>query len=45
MSDVAIRLFERSDREQVTALVNVHLAAIFPGLSASTNTVLTQFER
>jgi hypothetical protein len=45
MSDVTIRPFERSDREQVTALVNVHLAAILPGLSASTNTVLAQFER
>jgi hypothetical protein len=45
MSDVTIRLFQRSDREQVTALVNAHPAAILPGLSVSTNTVLGQFER
>ena len=45
MSDVQVRPFRRSDREQVTALVNVHAAAVVPGVSASVNTVLSQLER
>lgn len=45
MSSIEVRPFRRSDREQVTALVNGHAAAVVPGLSASVNTVLSQLER
>jgi GNAT superfamily N-acetyltransferase len=41
---VDIRSFRRSDREQLTALVNAHAAAVVPGLSASVNTVMSQLE-
>lgn len=40
-----VRPFRRSDREQVTELVNSHAAAVIPGVSASVNAVLAQFER
>ena len=42
---VLIRPFRRADRDQVTALVNAHAAAVVPGAAASVNTVLAQFER
>jgi GNAT superfamily N-acetyltransferase len=42
---VLIRPFRRADRDQVTALVNGHAAAVVPGVAASVNTVLAQFER
>lgn len=45
MTSFEIRPFRRSDRDQVVALVNAHAAAVIPGVSASTNTVLGQFER
>ena len=45
MSGVTIRTFQRSDREQVTALVNAHVQAVVPGLSVPVNTVLSQIER
>lgn len=45
MPDVEVRPFRRADREQVTALVNAHAAAVVPGVSASVNEVLSQFER
>jgi GNAT superfamily N-acetyltransferase len=45
MPDFEIRPFRRADREQVTALVNAHAAAVVPGVSASVNEVLSQFER
>jgi GNAT superfamily N-acetyltransferase len=41
---VDIRPFRRSDREQLTALVNAHAAAVVPGLSASVNAVMSQLE-
>lgn len=41
---VNIRLFQRSDREQLTALVNAHAAAVVPGLAASVNAVMSQLE-
>lgn len=41
----AIRMFERSDRDQLTALVNVHVAAVIPGVVLSVNSVLGQLER
>jgi len=40
-----IRPFRRSDRDQVAALVNSHIAAVIPGMSVSINAVLSQFER
>jgi hypothetical protein len=45
MSSIEVRPFRRSDREQVTALVNAHVAAVIPGVSVSVNTVLNQLER
>jgi len=45
MSSVVVRPFRRGDREQVTHLVNVHAAAVIPGMSVSVNTVLSQLER
>jgi len=45
MTDFLVRPFRRSDREQVTRLVNAHAAAVIPGVTASVNAVLNQFER
>lgn len=45
MPDISIRPYQRRDRDQVTSLVNRHLAAILPGLSVSANALLAQFER
>jgi hypothetical protein len=42
---VAVRPFERRDRDQLTALVNLHVAAAIPGVVLSVNTVLGQLER
>lgn len=42
---VAVRLFERRDRDQLTTLVNLHVAAVIPGIVLSVNTVLAQLER
>jgi hypothetical protein len=42
---VAIRPFERRDRDQLTALINLHVAAVIPGVVLSVNTVLGQLER
>ena len=40
-----IRPFSRSDREQLTALVNAHVAAVIPGVIVSVNALLNQLER
>jgi GNAT superfamily N-acetyltransferase len=45
MSSVEVRSFRREDRDQLTALVNVHTAAVVPGVSVAVNTVLSQLER
>ncbi len=45
MPAVEIRPFRRADRDQVAALVNAHAAAVVPGVAASVNAVLSQFER
>lgn len=45
MSAVEIRRFARADRDQVTALVNAHIAAVVPGLSVSVQTMMSQLER
>lgn len=42
---VEIRPFHRRDRDQVTALVNLHVGAVLPGVTLSVNTVLSQLER
>lgn len=42
---VAIRPFERHDRDQLTALVNLHVAEVIPGVVLSVNAVLGQLER
>jgi ribosomal protein S18 acetylase RimI-like enzyme len=45
MPPFEIRPFQRSDREQLTALVNAHIDAVIPGCAVSVNTVLSQLER
>src|ERR671936_300530 len=45
MSSIEVRPFRRSDREQLTYLLNAHAAAVIPGVSASVNTVMGQLER
>ena len=45
MSAVQLRPFRRTDREQLTALVNAHVQAVVPGVTVSVNTVLSQLER
>lgn len=39
-----IRPFHRADRDQLTALVNVHIAAVVPGWAVSTATLLSSLE-
>jgi hypothetical protein len=43
--EFTIRPFRRDDREQLTALVNAHIAAAVPGLSVSVNAVLSRLDR
>jgi GNAT superfamily N-acetyltransferase len=45
MSSIEVRPFRRGDRDQLTSLVNAHVAAVVPGLSVSVATVLGQLER
>ena len=45
MPSVEVRPFRRSDRRQLTALVNAHVQAVVPGVAVSVNTVLSQLER
>lgn len=45
MSETQVRPFRRSDREQLTDLVNAHVRAVVPGLSVPVNTVLSALER
>lgn len=42
---VEVRAFRRADREQLTALVNAHVAAVMPGGAVSVSRVLAQLER
>jgi hypothetical protein len=44
-ASVRVRPFHREDRDQLTALVNAHAAAVVPGVSASVNTVISSLER
>ncbi|HEX6933499.1 MAG TPA: GNAT family N-acetyltransferase [Streptosporangiaceae bacterium] len=45
MSSLQVRPFRRSDRDQLTSLVNAHASAVVPGMAASVSTVLTSLER
>lgn len=45
MSSIEVRAFRRSDREQLTDLVNSHAAAVMPGQGASVSAVLAALER
>ncbi|MGH8774352.1 MAG: GNAT family N-acetyltransferase [Jiangellaceae bacterium] len=45
MPPVEVRPFRRSDRQQLTALVNAHVAAVVPGVSLSVTTVVGHLER
>ena len=45
MSSIEVRPFQRTDRDQLTALVNAHAAAVTPGVRVSVNAVLSQLER
>lgn len=45
MSSIEVRAFRRSDRHQLTELVNAHAAAVVPGLGVSVSAVLSQLER
>ena len=42
---ILVREFHRSDREQLTSLVNLHVSTVLPGVALSTNVVLSQIER
>lgn len=42
---IEVRPFRREDREQLTALVNAHVAAVVPGVSVSVARVLAHLER
>ncbi|WP_328766333.1 N-acetyltransferase [Streptomyces sp. NBC_00286] len=45
MSALQVRPFHRDDRDQLTELVNAHVAAVVPGVSVSVNTVLSELQR
>jgi GNAT superfamily N-acetyltransferase len=45
MLTAGVRPFRRSDRDQVTQLINAHAEAVVPGMAASVNTVLGALER
>jgi GNAT superfamily N-acetyltransferase len=45
MSPIQIRPFARGDRDQVTTLVNAHIAAVVPGVSVSAQGLLSQLDR
>lgn len=42
---LVVREFNRNDRDQLTALVNLHVSSVLPGVALSTNVVLSQLER
>ncbi len=44
-ADVIVRPFARTDRDQVTHLINAHVAAVVPGVSISVSTMLGHLER
>lgn len=44
MSTITVRPFRRSDRDQLTNLINSHAHAVLPGVSITVNAVLSQLE-
>ncbi len=44
-SSVSVRPFRRDDRDQLTVLVNAHVAAVVPGVSVSVSALLSSLER
>jgi GNAT superfamily N-acetyltransferase len=40
-----VRAFSRADRDQLTALVNLHISAVVPGWAVPTSVLLSQLER
>ncbi len=45
MPSVAVHPFRRSDRDQLTQLVNSHAEAVVPGMGVSVSTLLSSLER
>jgi GNAT superfamily N-acetyltransferase len=45
MPSVEVRPFRRSDRDQLTQLVNSHAEAVVPGMGVSVSTLLSSLER
>lgn len=45
MPPIRVRPFVRADRDQVTVVVNAHIAAVVPNVSVSTQELLSQLER
>ncbi|WP_328429454.1 N-acetyltransferase [Streptomyces sp. NBC_00443] len=45
MPALQVRPFRRADRDQLTELINMHVAAVVPGISVSVNTVVSALER
>jgi GNAT superfamily N-acetyltransferase len=45
MQEITVRPFHRSDRDQLTGLVNAHAAAVVPGLGVSVAALLSHLER
>jgi GNAT superfamily N-acetyltransferase len=45
VSSIEVRPFRRGDRQQLTALVNAHVAAVLPGVSLSVTSVMSHLER
>jgi GNAT superfamily N-acetyltransferase len=45
MSTCQVRSFVRSDRDQVTSLVNAHIAAVVPAVGVSVSGLMSQLER
>jgi GNAT superfamily N-acetyltransferase len=45
LPSIEVRPFRRSDRDQLTQLVNTHAAAVVPGMGTSVSAVLSALER
>lgn len=45
MPSIEIRPFRRSDRDQLTGLVNAHVQIVVPGVGVSVNALMSQLER
>jgi GNAT superfamily N-acetyltransferase len=45
MQSIEIRPFRRSDRDQLTALVNLHVQTVVPAIGVSVNALMSQLER